>query len=220
MTAYNRILEGDCLEILRTLPDGSVDLVLTDPPYGVNYHDRTGRGIENDNGVEIVSAAFRDLYRVLKPNTFCVSFYGWSNVDLLFRSWRAAGFRPVGHLVWPKRYSSSSGFVEYRHEQAYLLAKGSPRRPEHQISDVQPWQYTGNHLHPTEKAVSVLRPLIEVFSKPNDVVLDPFSGSGSTSVAAAQCGRRYIGIEIEPRYCAIARGRLNGVACKMHRNFD
>ncbi|PZR93895.1 MAG: DNA methylase, partial [Hyphomicrobiales bacterium] len=66
--------------------------------------------------------------------------------------------------------------------------------------------------HPTEKAVGILRPLIHAFSKPGDIVLDPFAGSGSTAVAAALSGRRYIGIELEGHYCRHARTRLAGAA--------
>jgi site-specific DNA-methyltransferase (adenine-specific) len=141
-----------------------------------------------------------------------VSFYGWNRVDAFLAAWRRAGFVPVGHLVWQKNYASSRGFLEARHEQAYLLAKGRPAKPAQPLSDVRPWQYSGNSIHPTEKAVSILRPLVESFSKPGDLVLDPFAGSGSTCVAAAECGRRYLGIELEAQYCELARQRLAGFA--------
>lgn len=140
--------------------------------------------------------------------TFCISFYGWNRVDAFFRAWRRAGFHPVGHLVWHKDYASSTGFLRARHEQAYLLAKGRPAKPAESLDDVRRWKYTGNVWHPTEKDVSILQPLIEAFSKPGDLVLDPFAGSGSTLVAAAQDGRRYLGIELERKYCELARERL------------
>ncbi len=178
---------------------------MTDPPYGVRYTDRHGRTVANDDDLTPVLAAFQDVYRVLKQNTLCISFYGWNHVDAFFRAWRTAGFYPVGHLVWRKSYPSSRGFLESRHEQAYLLAKGRPAKPAAPIADVREWEYSGNRAHPTQKAVSVLRPLIESFSRPGDLVLDPFSGSGSTSVAAAQAGRRFLGIELEPHYCEYAR---------------
>jgi len=208
MFPTDHILHGDCTRILRTLPDASVDLVVTDPPYGVRYRDRLNRTVANDDRPERILGAFNDVYRLLKPDTFCVSFYGWNRVDAFLTAWRRAGFVPVGHLVRQKNYASSRGFLEARHEQAYLLAKGRPAKPAQPLSDVRPWQYSGNSVHPTEKAVSVLRPLIDSFSKPGDVVLDPFAGSGSTCVAAAECGRRYLGIELEERYCEHARRRL------------
>lgn len=214
----NRILQGDCNALLRRLPAGSVDLVLTDPPYGVRYHDRSGRTIANDADLGAVLGAFTELYRVLKPDTFCVSFYGWNRVGEFFRAWTAAGFHPVGHIVWQKSYASSSRFLRAHHEQAYLLAKGNPPIPSEPLQDVRPWDYTGNRLHPTEKAVSILRPLVESFSRRGDLVLDPFSGSGSTAVAAALSGRRYLGIELEHSYCELARRRLAGLSRSVERD--
>jgi hypothetical protein len=92
-----------------------------------------------------------------------------------------------------------------------VLAKGSPKMPEQPIDDVQPWVYSGNQDHPTQKAVKILAPLIEAFSQPGQLVLDPFAGSGSTLVAAALNGRRYLGVELERDYCRVARERLANV---------
>jgi DNA modification methylase len=79
----NKIIQGDCTEILRTLPTVSVDFALTHPPYFVRYKDRAGRTIRNDSYPGHVLDAFRDVYRILKPDTLCVSFYGWNRVDVL-----------------------------------------------------------------------------------------------------------------------------------------
>jgi len=212
MLSQNQVLQGDCTQILRTLPSESVDLVVTDPPYFVRYRDRAGRSIANDDDPRSVLDAFTDLYRILKPNTFCVSFYGWNSVSAFFDAWRSAGFKAVGHIVWHKGYASRRGFLNARHEQAYVLAKGRPEKPVQPLDDVQPWEYSGNVAHPTEKAVSVLKPLIQSFSRPGALVADPFAGSGSTLVSAALTGRNYFGIELEARYVEHARRRLAGVA--------
>jgi DNA modification methylase len=206
-----QVIQGDCKAVLQTLPNESVDFVLTDPPYLVRYKDRSGRSIANDDNSGSVLSAFDDLYRVLKPNTFCVSFYGWNSVAAFFAAWQRAGFASVGHIVWHKGYSSRRGFLNARHEQAYVLVKGRPAKPAQPLDDVRPWEYTGNIAHPTEKAVSVLQPLIRSFSLPGDLVLDPFSGSGSTLVAAALSGRNSMGIELETKYVELARRRLLGV---------
>lgn len=206
----NTVIHGDCIQVLHSLNSESIDAVITDPPYLVGYRDRNGRSIANDTNPAVLDA-FSDIYRVLKPDSFCVCFYGWNRVDAFFRAWTQAGFQPVGHLVWAKTYVSRVGFLEARHEQAYLLAKGRPNRPEAPLPDVQPWEYTGNVAHPTEKAVSILRPLVESFAPAGGVVLAPFAGSGSTLVAAALSGRGYVGIELEEKYCQLARRRLAGV---------
>ena len=208
MFPINQVLQGDCTRVLRTLPSEAVDLVVTDPPYGVRYQDGLGRTIANDDDPNRVLGAFSDLYRVLKPNSVCVSFYGWGQVDTFFRAWRQAGFRPVGHIVWVKDYASRTRYLRYRHEQAYVLAKGRPALPAKPLDDIQPWTYSGNADHPTQKSEEILIPLIQAFSRPGDLVLDPFAGSGSTLIAAAMTGRRYVGIELDQQYGAAARNRL------------
>src|ERR1039457_3633976 len=121
----NRIIAADCLAALPKIQEGSFVFVLPAPPYLVNYRDRSGRSLAGDNSSQWLKPAFAQIFRVLKPGRFCVSFYGWNKVDQFFAAWRAAGFRPVGHLVWVKSYSSSKGLLAYQHEQAYLLAKGN-----------------------------------------------------------------------------------------------
>jgi DNA modification methylase len=208
MFPINQVLQGDCTRVLRQLPDDCVDLIVTDPPYGVRYQDRFGRTIANDDDPSRILGAFTDLYRVLKPDSLCISFYGWGLVDDFFRAWRTAGFRPVGHIVWVKEYASRARFLRYRHEQAFLLAKGRPALPAAPLDDIQPWVYSGNTDHPTQKSVRILTPLIETFTRRGALVLDPFAGSGSTLVAALITGRRYLGIELEQKYCVLARDRL------------
>lgn len=204
----NIIHHGDCLHVLPTLASGSADFILTDPPYITRYKSRDGRCVPNDDNDAWLKPAFAEMYRVLAPDSFCVSFYGWPCADRFMAAWRAAGFRIVGHFVFPKSYSSARRFLCYQHECAYLLAKGDPQPPKAPVADVIQWRYTGNRLHPTQKPLCILTPLIEAFTAGNGLVLDPFAGSGSTLLAARSLGRRYIGIELDEGYHAIASKRL------------
>lgn len=207
-TPRNLIINANCIDAMRTFDRGSVDFILTDPPYVTRFRDRQGRTVANDDNGRWLRPAFNQMHRVLKDGGFCVSFYGWNKVDLFMEAWKAAGFRVVGHIVFRKRYGSSARFLRYEHEQAYLLAKGNPVRPEHPIPDVLDFPYTGNKLHPTQKPVQALRPLIEAFTKPGDLVLDPFCGSGSTLAAAQKLGRNWIGIELDSEHHGTASKRL------------
>lgn len=207
----DEIIQGDAVSVLASFETHCVDLVVTDPPYLCRYRDKSGRTLANDDNPAAVLPVYAELYRVLKQDSYCISFYGWNAIDQFSAAWTQAGFRTVGQIVWPKPYASNARFLQYQHESAFLLAKGRPVLPDTPIPDVQPWAYSGNRNHPTEKAVAILEPLIECFSRPGDVVLDPFAGSGSTTVAAALAGRRAIGIELEERYCDLARRRLAGV---------
>jgi site-specific DNA-methyltransferase (adenine-specific) len=165
---------------------------------------------------EWLKPAFAEVYRVLRPATLCVSFYGWNRTDLFFQAWKAAGFRIVGHITFPKRYTSTTRLLRYQHEGAYVLAKGQPRPPARPIGDVIDWgAHTGNRLHPTQKPVGVLTPIVESFCTRGGLVLDPFAGSGSTCVAAQLTGRRFLGIEIDPACQAVAERRLAGMQERM-----
>jgi DNA modification methylase len=207
----NRILHGDCVEMMQNLSANSVDFVLTDPPYLVNYRDRSGRYIQNDDDEAWLKPAMAEVYRVLKPDRFAVMFYGWTKIDVSFQAWRNAGFKPVGHIVFRKHYSSNSRFLRYQHEQAFLLVKGRPLLPKQPLGDVIDMPYSGNKLHPTQKPVPALVSLIRSFSLHGETVLDPFAGSGSTCAAALLAGRKYIGVELDDMYFQLASERMRRV---------
>lgn len=109
----NRILHGDCVDVMRELPAENVDFILTEPPYLVRW----------------LKPAFAQMFQVLKLGSLALSFYGWNRVGFFFEAWKAAGFSVVGHLVFRKRYASSKRFFAYHHESAYLLARATRSRP-------------------------------------------------------------------------------------------
>lgn len=169
----SRFILGNCIDVMRGFPDRAVDLIVTDPPYLVGFKDRRGRQIAGDVTDEWLQPATLEMYRVLKKDALMVSFYGWNRVDRFMAAWKAAGFYAVGQLVFTKTYASNRrnakdrrGFVDYRHEGAYVLAKGRPVPPLRPLPDVMPFPYTGNPLHPNQKPVEALQPLIESFSTP------------------------------------------------------
>lgn len=81
MTHTNNIYLGDCINVMQQLENNSIDLIVTDPPYLVNYQDRTGRKIVNDVNHDWLEPAFTDMYRILRNNSFAISFYGWNHVE-------------------------------------------------------------------------------------------------------------------------------------------
>jgi hypothetical protein len=161
----NRIIHGDCTEVLKTIPADSVDFVLTDPPYFVRYRGRSGRSVQNDGTEDTakVLSAFPEIYRVLcRTRSASRSTAGRRSM----RSWplgKRPDSRPSINIVWRKSYASSVRFCNRFHEQAYVLAKGRPAPPPNPLDDVQPWAYSGNRSHPTEKDVRVLKPVISGF---------------------------------------------------------
>lgn len=202
-TIYN----ADCRDVLPQLEP--VDLVLTDPPYGVGYKGRWNSEwaeIANDKETGWIKPVFDLVYSVMAQDSFAVSFYGWPQADEFVSAWKSSGFRLLSHFVFVKNQIGLGYFSRGQHEQAYLLAKGSPAKPEQVISDVIYWQRVLSPVHPTEKPVGALTPLLRQFCK--NTVLDPFMGSGTTLVAAKALGLKAIGIEISKAYCDIAVERL------------
>lgn len=204
----NTIINGDCVEVMKHIPTRSVDFILTDPPYLVNYKSRDGRKVPNDDNDKWLKPAFKELFRVLKPNSYAVVFYGYKQAHKFINAYYDAGFHIAGHFTFTKRYSSSTHHTRSQHEVAHLLVKGKPNKPDNPINDVIEFTYSGNKLHPTQKPVTALLPLIESFCKTKGIVLDPFAGSGSTLLASKMIDRHYLGIELDPNYHAIATKRL------------
>lgn len=204
-----RLIHGDCLDVLRSLPDGSVDAVVMDPPYGIAYSSGHGGDSWGDGSIRgDESTAARD--RVLEWAA------GQDLPVLCFGSWRVP--RPSGTkalLVWDTLGALGMGDLRIpwkpSHQEIYVLGnpamfcgeRGSDvlRHPP-----VQSMAKNGR-LHPMQKPVGLLRDLIGKLR--GGVILDPFMGSGTTGVACVQTGRKFIGVEIDPAYFAIAQKRIN-----------
>ena len=209
----NKIICGDCLEVMKGIPDNSIDFVLTDPPYGVSWqsnrrivkHDK----IANDDITEWILPVYSEIFRVMSKDSLCFSFYGWPDADIFVGSWKKIGFGIKSHFSFVKNNIGLGWFSRGTHEVAYLLTKGNPQKPKKAISDVISWTGTGNELHPTQKPVGALIPILESFTEADEhIILDPFLGSGTKALACKELGRTFIGIELRQDYCEIAQRRL------------
>ena len=87
----NVIFNADCIEVMRSFDRGSVDMIVTDPPYITRYKSRDGHSVINDDNSHWLRPAVNQMHRVLKDGGFCVSFYGWNKIDLFFEAWKEAG---------------------------------------------------------------------------------------------------------------------------------
>jgi site-specific DNA-methyltransferase (adenine-specific) len=208
-----RLIHGDCLDVLKTLDAGSVDAVITDPPYLVNYKGRWDgeqKTIVGDDDASWVLPAYGEMHRVLRNDSFLVTFYGWPHCDVFMTAFKVLGFRVVSHLVFVKAKPGLGVFTRGRHEVAFLLAKGKPKPPKPAPNDVfdWPWRPKESSGHPNQKPVQCLSPLVDKFAPDFGTVLDPFMGSGSTGVACVRAGINFIGVECDPIYFATAERRI------------
>lgn len=205
------LYHADCRDVLRGMESESVDFVLTDPPYIIAYQGRWGskKGvIQGDKDGRWLAPVFSELFRVLAPDSLCLSFYGWPHVDAFMTVWKLVGFAPLSQFVFVKNVWGLGYFSRAQHETAFLLAKGNPKKPAKAISDVLDWRRVTKAEHPNQKPLGVITPLVASFAPPKSLILDPFCGSGTTLVAARDLGHAAIGVELEERYCEIAVKRL------------
>lgn len=197
----NKIICGDCLEVMKDIPDKSVDLVLTDPPYnrGFDYGKET-----DDKRIDYLdwcNSWFNELERI-SNGAIAISCGQW-NLGMWYK------IKPPKWIIcWWKPASmggSPVGFANWEPIIFYGKNKGNGgvdviRAPIIVRKDI------GNH--PCPKPVEWAKGLVGLLSNENDLILDPFLGSGTTAVACKHLKRNYIGIEISPEYCKIAEERL------------
>jgi site-specific DNA-methyltransferase (adenine-specific) len=206
------LLHGDSKEILPELAADTFDLVVTDPPYLVSYSGRWDGcrvTIAGDADASWLEPVYSEMWRVLKQDALCLTFYGWPHADVSLGSWKRIGFRPVSLIVLVKDRWGFGRFTRSQHEQAYLLAKGHPPRPISAPSDVFDWEQSSPLLHPNQKPLGAISRMLMAYAPQGGCVLDPFCGSGTTLVAARKVGLTAVGIEIDERHCETTAIRLS-----------
>ena len=154
---------------------------------------------------------FPELYRVLKQDSHCYIMTNTINLETYLRVSRETGFQLHNVLVWRKNNATPNRWYMKNAEYILFLRKGKAKKINklgsktvHEINNI-----IGNKNHPTEKPVKLMELYIENSSKVNDIVLDPFMGTGATGVACKNLGRQFIGIEIDNHYYEIAKQRIS-----------
>jgi len=197
MAETSTLYVGDCLEVMPGIADGSVDAVVTDPPYGTGEHIRiNGEITKTRQPWDTWNTSWLDLLHVLPVAFFCPPKYIKGGMEYADRV-----------LAWVSKNPIALKNVYPRHGVQIILARG-PFAPNYGLD----WIYHPSNYKRTEhvhqKPLAVMVWLIETMSNPGDTILDPFMGSGTTGVACVRTGRRFIGIEIDEGYCEIARKRI------------
>ena len=202
------LYQGDCLDILPTLPAGAVDAVITDPPYGIgeNHSKVASRG---KLAKPIDYGTFNWDNKKVSPNTI-KQILRVSNSQVIFGGNYYADLLPASSswIVWDKQ-NGANDFADC--ELAWTSHKKAVRKYTYLWNGMIK-QKPEKRFHPTQKPLALMEWVINNYTKPRDVILDPFMGSGTTGVAAMRTGRKFIGIELEPEYFNIAAERIKNAA--------
>ena len=221
----NKIICDNCSEIIKEIPDKSIDLILTDPPYGIGYAIW-----------DILNLLWiKECKRILKEDGAIIHFAWWSNVNkvkyelekyFILKNWiiwdriKGRGMRcnliPTREDILWFTYSDNYCFNKI---SSTIKKKtggfGQKNKDEYRklsnvwtdIPPIVPWSKE-RVKHPTQKPIKLIERIIQIFSNSNDLILDPFLGSGTTAVACQNLNRNFIGIEINLDYCKVAEERL------------
>ena len=218
--------QGDCLELMKDIPDNSIDLIVTDPPYRV-----TSRGSAGNSGGMLQKKinkqgkvfSFNDIsckqyapefYRILKDGTHCYVMCNHTNLIEMLNVFTNVGFKFVKCLIWNKGNKIMGQFYMNQFEYIMFFRKGKAKKINNcGTSDIlevpnKKTKINGKNIHDTEKPIDLMKILIENSSKENEIVLDPFMGIGSTGVACINTNRNFIGIELDEKYFEIAKKRI------------
>lgn len=207
----DKIYNIDCLRLMEQMEDNSVDLIITDPPYGINIGTKVGvSGSVKVGGGKICKVneyigfddtkipskqVFKEMIRVSKNQ---IIFGGNYFIEYLYNSpcW----------IVWDK--DNTGNFADC--ELAWTSFKSAVRKFIHRWNGMlqEDMKWKEKRYHPTQKPVPLGRWLLNTYAKKGDIIFDPFCGSGSFIVASHQLRYRYIGCDISAEYCGIANKRL------------
>ena len=221
------LLQGDCLELMQSIPNESIDLVITDAPYRLNKTtgsatsaSKAERWKGNIPVADKKAGIMNDIhfsewlpivYEKLKKEAHCYIWANDKNICDIQTEAEKAGFRLHNVLIWKKNNCTPNRWYMKNCEFVLFLHKGKSF-PIANLGDAQLFEINNisgkNKVHPTQKPVELLQRLIVNSSTENGIVLDPFMGSGSTGVACVNTGRRFIGIELDKRYFDIAEKRI------------
>ena len=214
-TALGKLYCGDCLEIMKEIPDKSVDLVLTDPPYGIDIASKGTVGV----GVmaPLKDYGISDWDISAPPQNYFNEMIRISRTAIIFGGNYFTDKLPVSKcwVCWDKQIPK--GFTKAQIEMLWTNSSSYSR--------IYPVLWHGMirdkkganivRYHPTQKPYNLITKILQDFSKEGNLVLDCFLGSGTTAIACEKLGRRWIGIEISEKYCAVAARRIGSEAAQL-----
>ena len=213
----NKINQQDCLELMKEMPDGCVDLCVTDPPYGVNYeggavNEFKREKLVNDDSASIYEKIIPEIYRVMAKDSAAYIFYATSCEHDVFPMIKKV-FGKYQQLIWFKTntgFGAPAAHYHFDYEPFIFVRKGSPVwNGGGTKRSIWPMKKNPiNELHPTQKPLWLIQEMIQNSSDKGMLIFDPFMGSWTTARACMEMERNFIGAELSADYCEIGKQRL------------
>ena len=218
-----KIYNDDCLNAMRNIDKDSIDLIVTDPPYLINYktnyrknkEDDFCKPIKGDDDYKLIENYIKECYRILKNNSAMYIFCNSDRVDYFKQNLEKTGFKIKNMIIWVKNNWTAGDLKAQfgkQYEIIFLVNKGRKKFNGKRITDV--WNFDRvagkKQLHQNQKPVELLEQCILKHSNEDDIVFDGFMGVGSVGVACKNTNRRFVGVELEERYFNIAKERIYG----------
>lgn len=223
----NTIYNQNFLDGVKNIPDKSIDLIVTDPPYKVTskgcsgtmsgywVNDKSNQGLIFDNNDTDIKDYINEFYRILKDDTHCYIMCNQLNLPHFLDVINKSKFNYVKCLIWDKCNKICGRYYMNCFEYIIFIRKGKDRpindcgTPDIlRIPNVKTKNKDGSNIHNSEKPVNLMQILIQNSSYAGDLVLDPFIGSGTTAIASKNLGRNYLGYEIDRNFFDIAVDRI------------
>ena len=219
------LILGDCLEVMKTIPDKSVDAVITDPPYGIDYQsarrtDRADWKPKINNDIAPFLEWIPDAFRIIKDTGFVMCFCRWDVEEEFRTAIKHAGFILKSQIIWDKVIHGmgdlESAFAP-QHENLLFATKGNYSFPGVRPKSIIREQrvHPDKMIHPNEKPVNLYYKLYHSLLNKNDSMVDCFCGSASSGEAAIKFGCNYIGIDNSDYYFPLAEKRIHDAQQQM-----
>lgn len=226
-----KLINGGCMEYMRTLEDESIDLIVTDPPYPTTSRGHAGNSggmlqkeinkkgkVFEHNNIDCTEYA-PEFYRVLKEGSHCYVMTNHINLIKMLNVFTDCGFHFIKSLVWNKGNKIMGQYYMSQFEYILFFRKGYGKKINNcgtadilSVPNKKTKDENGKNIHDTEKPVELMKIFIENSTQKGDIVLDPFVGVGGTVLACIESERDYIGIELDKNYYNIANERV--IQCK------
>jgi site-specific DNA-methyltransferase (adenine-specific) len=217
MLELNKIYNMDCVKGMQLMDDNSVDCIITDPPYGIDY--QSARRIDTQRFDKIEGDKLPHIwwlnegYRVLKDGGTLLCFCRWDVQEIFMKAIECAGFYVKNQVIWDRiihglgdlkgSFAPTYDIILFAVKGKFEFINGRPKDVLRFVR-VSPDKL----LHPNEKPIELIKYLVGILTNKKNIVLDCFVGCGTTSVACKYMERNFIGFEISKEYCDIANNRL------------